>query len=208
VSGRNGPFRRSLFEALRRVAAGPVASPRSNHPLLGSSGLLRGGLSRSSSTLLDVGCGPGLCPGRHDRASPGPCGPGHAPLKPIPSSVLRVRSPVRPCGRTSFHEVRGPCDDVTRASPSGLRAVRSRRGPARGVSHPSSGFSAGPGSRRCLTPLPSRTFPRAEPSPRAQHVHPSRGRCVPRRWSPVAPGATAVPWIPRVSPTPASMWPR
>jgi hypothetical protein len=205
VSGRNGPFRRSLFEALRREAADLRVSPRTDRPLLGSSNLLRGGLSRSSSTLLDVGCGPGLCPGRHDRASPGSCDPGHAPLKPIPSSVPRVLSPVRLCGRTDSHEVPGPCDDFTRASPTGLRAVRSRRGSVPGVSHPFDGFRAGPGwrrfSRRCRPgPSPFRAFPsRAARSPLSGPLHPSP--C----WSPARPGATSVPWIPRVSPTPTSV---
>jgi len=159
VSGRNGPFRRVLFEALRRVAAGPSASPRTNRPLLGSSGLLRGGLSRSSSTLLDVGCGPGLRPGRHDRASPGSCEPGHAPLKPIPSSVPRVLSPARPCGRASSHEVPDPCDDVTRASPMGCGPSDPAAVPPVGYLSPSAVSWQTRAGGSCFTPLPSRTFP-------------------------------------------------
>jgi hypothetical protein len=189
------------------VAAGSHASPRTNRPLLGSSGLLRGGLSRSSSTLLDVGCGPGLCPGRHDRASPGSCEPGHAPLKPIPSSVPRVLSPVRSFDRTSSHEVPGPCDDFTRASPMGC-------GPSVPAAVPPVGFltpravsrqarAGGDVSRRCRPgPSPFRAFPsRAARSPLSGPLRPS----------PLvtgAPGATSVPWIPRVSPTPTSLEPR
>jgi hypothetical protein len=45
-------------------------------------------------------------------------------------------------------------------------------------------FPGRPGLAAMFHAAAVQDLPRPEPSPRAQHVHPSRGRCVPRRWSP------------------------
>jgi len=58
-------------------------------------------------------------------------------------------------------------------------------------------------SRRCRP----WDLPRPEPSPRAQHVHPSRGRCCPRRWSPERLVRRPFPGSPGFPRRPRSSWP-